>query len=232
MYISDIDPTIYATEEWRSKADSGPSSAKNDDALGRNQFLQLLVAQLQHQDPLNPLDGTDFAAQLAQFSSLEQMFNMNDALAKIQQSLEAQGSENVLDYIGKTVVSGDNDTIFVNNGQPIGGTYNLETRADVTVRIYDSYGFEVCKVPCGWKNPGEYHVEWNGMDSNGDIVSDGEYTYRIEALNEQGYTVPVASYLVGEVTGVSYENGQPFLMIDDKLIAADNIIEVRKTIGD
>ena len=231
MYISDIDPTIYATEEW-SKADSGLNSAKKDDALGRNQFLQLLVAQLQHQDPMNPLDGTDFSAQLAQFSSLEQMFNMNDALAKIQQSLEAQGSENVLDYIGKTVVSGDNDTIFVNNGKPVGGTYNLETGADVTVRIYDSEGFEVCTVPCGRQAPGEHFVGWNGTDSNGDIVSDGEYTYTIEALNEQGYAVPVESYLVGEVTGVSYVNGQPFLMIDDKLIAAANIIEVRKTIED
>ncbi|MBW2648022.1 MAG: hypothetical protein JRE23_18015, partial [Deltaproteobacteria bacterium] len=103
------------------------------------------------------------------------MFTMNDALAKIQQSLEAQGSENVLDYIGKTVVSGDNDTIFVNNGKPVGGTYNLETGADVTVRIYDSEGFEVCTVPCGRQDPGEYSVGWNGTDSNGDIVSDGEY---------------------------------------------------------
>jgi flagellar basal-body rod modification protein FlgD len=231
MYISDIDPTIYATEDW-SKAGSGLSSAKKDDELGRNQFLKLLVAQLQHQDPMNPLDGTDFSAQLAQFSSLEQMFNMNDGLAKIQQSLEAQRSENVLDYIGKTVVSGDNDTIFVSDGKPVGGTYNLETAADVTVRIYDSEGFEVCTVPCGRQDPGEHSVDWNGMDGNGDIVSDGEYTYTIEALNEQGYTVPVASYLVGEVTGVSYENGQPFLMIDDKLIAAANIIEVRKTIED
>jgi flagellar basal-body rod modification protein FlgD len=227
MYVSDIAP--YATEGWRSGEDSGLSSTKKDDELGRNQFLKLLVAQLQNQDPMNPLDGTDFSAQLAQFSSLEQMFNMNDALAKIQQSLEAQGSENVLDYIGKTVVSGDNDTIFVNNGKPVGGTYNLETRADVTVKIYDSNGYEVCTMPCGWQDPGEHFVGWNGTDSNGDIVNDGDYTYTIEARNEQGYAVPVESYLVGEVTGVTYSNGKSFLMIGDKLIAADNIVEVRKS---
>ncbi|MFH1674182.1 MAG: flagellar hook assembly protein FlgD [Pseudomonadota bacterium] len=229
MYISDIAP--YATEEWRSGEDSGLSSAKKkDDELGRNQFLKLLVAQLQHQDPLNPLDGTDFAAQLAQFSSLEQLFDMNKVLAGIQQSLDTQGSENVLDYIGKTVVSGDNDTIFVSDGKPVGGTYNLETGADVTVRIYDSDGFEVCTVPCGRQDPGEYSVGWNGTDSNGNIVNDGDYTYTIEALNKQGYAIPVKSYLVGEVTGITYSNGKSFLMIGDKLIAADNIVEVRKSI--
>jgi flagellar basal-body rod modification protein FlgD len=224
MYVSDIDPNYIA-------ADAGLSAEKKNDVLGRNQFLQLLVAQLQHQDPLNPLDGTDFSAQLAQFSSLEQLFNMNEALAKIEQSLDAQETENVLDYIGKNVTSGDNNTIFVIEGEPIAGTYALENRANVTIRIYDSAGFEVCSHYSGWKDSGEYSIDWNGMDNNGDIVGDGEYTYTIEARNEQGYAVPVETYLVGDVTGVTYKNGIPFLMMGDKLVSIDSIIEVRKIVA-
>lgn len=233
MYIPESN---YATEEWLTGADSGLSSAKKDDKLGRNQFLQLLVAQLQHQDPLNPLDGTDFSAQLAQFSSLEQMFNMNDSLANIQQSLDAQ-NENVLDYIGKTVRSGENKTIIVNDGQTAGGSYyTLGNRAEVIIRIYDSDGFKVCQLYPGWKDPGEYAVDWNGTDYNGDTVSDGEYTCAIEARNEKGFSVPVATSVAGEVTGVTYNNEKAFLIIGsstagNRLIEANNIIEVNKTVA-
>lgn len=224
MYVAGIDSNY-------TPADTGLSSEKKNDILGRNQFLQLLVAQLQHQDPLNPLDGTDFSAQLAQFSSLEQLFNMNEALTKIEQSLDAHKTENVLGYIGKNVMAGENDTIFVIDGEPIAGTYNLENRSDVTIRIYDRAGLEVCSYYSGWKDPGEYSIDWNGMDNNGDAVGDGEYTYTIEARNEQGYAVPVETYVTGKVTGVTYKNGTPFLMIGDKLVSIDSIIEVREIVA-
>jgi flagellar basal-body rod modification protein FlgD len=223
MYIADINSDYYSS--------AGLSAEKKNDILGRNQFLQLLVAQLQHQDPLNPLDGTDFSAQLAQFSSLEQLFNMNDSLGKIEQSLDAQKTENVLDYIGKNVTTGDNDTIFMMEGEPIAGTYTLENRADVTISIYDYAGFEVCSYYAGRKDPGEYSVDWNGMDNNGDIVGDGEYTYTIEGRNEQGYAVPVETHVTGTVTGVTYKNDTPFLIMGDRLVSIDSIIEVREIVA-
>ena len=79
MSIAALEPTYYQTSEAETTGATDP-----DDALGRDQFLTLLVAQLKHQDPLNPLDGTDFTAQLAQFSSLEQQFAMNDNLEAIR----------------------------------------------------------------------------------------------------------------------------------------------------
>ena len=76
------------------------TSTKKEDPLGRDVFLKMLVAQMENQDPLNPMEGTDFSAQLAQFSSLEQLFNVNDTLEDLAASMKSTGQENVLDYIG------------------------------------------------------------------------------------------------------------------------------------
>lgn len=86
--------------------------------LGKNEFLNLLVTQLKYQDPLNPMQSTDFSAQLAQFSSLEQLTNMNSTLSGIQSSLAANKQDNILDYIGKTVKTSDDKS-----GQVTGVTY-------------------------------------------------------------------------------------------------------------
>ncbi len=62
---------------------SSETTRPTTDVLGKDDFLQLLVAQLQHQDPLKPMDSTEFTAQLAQFSSLEQLYNVNDNLGEL-----------------------------------------------------------------------------------------------------------------------------------------------------
>ena len=201
---------------------------KAKDELGRDQFLTLLVAQLQHQDPLNPLDGTDFTAQLAQFSSLEQLFAVNENLTGIQEGLGVQENGDVLDYIGKTVKASGN-TIFVNDGKMGSGSYSLEDSADVTVFIYDSNGMEIQRLYPGRQDSGEHELSWDGRDSTGHVVDDGVYTFEIEAWDEEGFIVPYSAYLTGEVTGVTYESDTPYLMIGDKLVTQSSVMEIRNT---
>ena len=220
MSISAIGSTYMNVDET-----SGYANPK--DELGRDQFLALLVAQLQHQDPLNPLDGTDFTAQLAQFSSLEQLFAVNESLKGIQEALSVQENGDVLDYIGKTVKATGN-TILVNDGRVASGSYGLEDRADVTVSIYDSNGMEVRRLYPGRQDSGEHELSWDGRDSAGYMVEDGIYTFEIEASDKEGFTVPYNAYLTGEVTGITYESDTPYLMIGNKLVALSNIIEVQK----
>jgi flagellar basal-body rod modification protein FlgD len=221
MSVAALGPTYMNVDET-----SGYANPK--DELGRDQFLALLVAQLQHQDPLNPLDGTDFTAQLAQFSNLEQLFAANESLTGIQEALGVQGNGDVLDYIGKTVKATGN-TIFVNDGRMESGSYSLEDSADVTVSIYDSNGMEARRLYPGRQDSGEHELSWDGRDSAGYVVEDGIYTFEIEARDEGGFIVPCSVYLTGEVTGVTYESDFPYLMIGDKLVTPSNIIEVKKT---
>ena len=201
------------------------------DELGRDQFLTLLVAQLQHQDPLNPLDGTDFTAQLAQFSSLEQLFAVNENLTGVREAVSVQGNGDLLNFIGKTVKAEDN-TIVVKEGGVVSGSYTLEDRADVTVTVYDSNGYEVRKLFTGWQDAGEYEVDWNGRQNSGEMAEDGTYTFQVSAENDAGHYVTVNTYISGEVTGVTYEYGLPYLMIGDKLVSTNQTIaEVRKTVA-
>ena len=197
--------------------------------LGREDFLTLLVEQLKHQDPLNPLESAEFTTQLAQFSSLEQLFGMNENLAGIREVLSNQDKENLLELIGKTVKAEDN-TILIKDGNAASGSYLLEDAADVTISIYDSNGIEIRRLYPGRQDAGEYDVVWDGKGNSGEMAEDGIYSFEITATNEAGNYVTANTYISGEVTGVTYKYGIPYLIIGDKLVSSDNaIIEVTKT---
>jgi len=217
MFIEGVGTTYGETSSY--------TSPKRE--LGKEDFLKLLIEQLKHQDPLNPMESTEFTAQLAQFSSLEQLFGVNETLADIQESISVRESGNVLEYIGKVVKTNDN-TIFIKDGCMDSSTYTLEDRANVTIFIYNNEGVEIRRIYAGWNNAGEYDLAWDGRDNNGDMVSDGIYTFEIKALDGDGLVVPYNAYLTGEVTGVTYQDRIPYLMIGNKLVTPENIIEVTK----
>ena len=223
MSIAALEPVYQQIPSWETAEKTEP-----EDETGLNQFLTMLVAQLKNQDPLNPLDGTDFTAQLAQFSSLEQQFNMNDNLSEIQAALSAQEKGNVIDYIGKTVRT-KNNTLVAKEGQVDSGIYTLADRANVTIHIYDEQGLEVRKIDKGWQEGGEYHLAWDGRDNSGEPVVNGAYSFEIEAKDEQDLFVSSNAYVTGEVSGVTYNNGIPYLMIGDRSVSPSNILEVTKT---
>ncbi len=220
MSIAGLEP-VY---QQLSNQKTGNTDSK--DELGMNQFLTMLVAQLKNQDPLNPMEGTDFTAQLAQFSTLEQQFAMNDHLAEMQAAIEAQANGNVLDYIGKTVTTNSN-TISVRDGQSDFGTYALGSRANVNVYVYDGNGIEVRRMYAGWQDTGEHDIEWDGKDNSGNAVNDGTYTFEIEAVGEMGQVVSSNIHVMGEVTGITYESDMPYLMVGDKLVSPSEIVEVQ-----
>ena len=206
------------------------SSSSNAGELGMNQFLNLFIAQLKNQDPLSPLDSAQFTAQLAQFSSVEQLYGMNSKLADIEKTLNGQSEQrDDLGYIGKTVKADDN-TMRVDNGTVQSGSYTIDGSGDVTVDVYDDQGLIVRTFHQGWEDKGEHDVKWDGRDDTGKFVGDGTYTFGITARNENGYHIPCNTYISGEVTGIAYQNGQSYLMIGDRIISnSNNIIEISQT---
>jgi len=223
MSIAGLEPVFQQLSNQKT------DSAGSKDELGMNQFLTMLVAQLKHQDPLNPMEGTDFTAQLAQFSGLEQQFAMNDHLAEMQAAIEAQSNGNVLDYIGKTVTTNSN-TISAKDGQADTCAYALGSRADVNVYVYDENGIEVRRMYAGWQDAGEHDIEWDGKDNGGNPVDDGTYTFEIKAIGEIGQIVASNTHVMGEVTGITYERDMPYLMVGDKLLSPSEVVEVGKTV--
>jgi len=206
------------------------SSSSSAGELGMDQFLKLFIAQIQHQDPLSPLDSAEFTAQLAQFTSVEQLYGMNSRLADIEKALNGQSEQrDDLGFIGKTVKADDN-TMRVDNGTVQSGSYTIDGSGDVTIDVYDSQGQIVRTFYQGQEDKGEHDVNWDGRDDTGELVGDGTYTFEITARNEKGFYIPYNTYISGEVTGITYQNGQSYLMIGDRIISNnDNIIEVSQT---
>ncbi len=206
------------------------ASPKNEAAkgsLGRNEFLTLLIAQLKNQDPLNPLEGQEFAAQLAQFSSLEQLFDVNENLGGIKGSLKSTEGDQTLDYIGKIIKTRDNG--FSKNGDKIDAcAYSIEERANVMISIFNDRGIEVRSVYINGEDPGEHDFNWDGRNNAGVLEADGNYTFEVNAVDGNGLPVSASTYMMGEVTGVSYQDGIQYLMMGDRLVTPDKTIEVRK----
>lgn len=204
-----------------------PAKTQKDDALGRDDFLTMLVAQLQNQDPLNPMEGTDFSAQLAQFSSLEQLINLNDSMQSIAKSFTQNSEGDVLGYIGKQV-TGNVDVMNVDQGTVSGGFYNLAQPSDVMITITDSDGKTIKTLYEGQQNSGSHIISWNGTDSNGNAVIDGSYTYAVLANSGNGYT-QVPSSVTGTVEGVAYNNGKSYLVVQGVLLDPKSLTSVAGT---
>lgn len=200
---------------------------EEEDPLGRDAFLTMLVAQLKHQDPLNPMDGTAFTAQLAQFSSLEQQFGMNDSLESILTEMKVEEDDNnLLDYIGKEI-SADNNTISVTGGSATKASYTLEEPGDVIVSIVDSDGMEVQSFSMGQKGIGTHELIWDAKNGDGGTIADGVYKYQVVSIDANGVPFPAKTAAVGIVNGVTYENGKQYLIMKDQLVDPDTVIEIR-----
>lgn len=203
---------------------SGTKKAKKEDALGRDAFLSMLVAQLQNQDPLNPMDGTDFSAQLAQFSQLEQLINLNDSMDNLASASEQKSGGDVMSYLGKQV-TGNVNLMNVDEGTVSGGFYNLSRTADVMITITDADGNTVKTLYEGQQDGGSHLISWDGTNNAGDAVEDGSYQYTVLANSGSGYA-QVPSSISGTVDGVAYNNGKAYLVVQGVLLDPDSLTAV------
>lgn len=198
-------------------------SEKND-ALGQDAFLTMLVAQLQNQDPLNPMDGTDFSAQLAQFSQLEQLMNLNDSMTAFANSFTENSEGDAVSYIGKQI-TGNVDVMNVDEGTVSGGFYNLSQPADVMINITDANGNTVKTLYPGQMSAGSHLIKWDGTDNNRDAVEDGTYKYTVMANSGRGFE-EIPATITGEVDGVAYNNGTSYLVVQGILVDPKSLLSV------
>lgn len=209
-----------------SAAKGSPSSA----ILGKDDFLTLLITQLKYQDPMNPLDGTEFAAQLAQFSTVEQLANMNDTLeaSVTTNQLMAQSIGNTLatTLIGKDVKASGNSVQWTGDSAVRFG-YTLSSAADsVTVKVYDEAGTLVRTMTDTSVEGGDNTMTWDGKDDSGATMAAGKYTIAVEAENASGAAVTSSTFLFGTVEGVRFTASGTVFVVDGMEIPLANILEI------
>jgi len=199
-----------------------PSAQKS---LGKDDFLQLLVAQLSAQDPLNPMEAQDFSAQLAQFSSLEQMTNINSTLKEIKLSQDALSNSSMITLIGKTVDVPGN-TFEFEPGQQANMSYILpETAKAVFVDVYDAAGQLVTTLN-GGADAGTNLVTWGGISGAGAEAEAGAYSFKVRALTAEGNPIESQAFTTGIVTDVLFEGGIAYAVVNKQKIEAGNITRV------
>ncbi|GAB6908857.1 Flagellar basal body rod modification protein [Desulfosarcina cetonica] len=219
--------SVMSVSDVYSQA-STSTSTKDETVMGKDDFLALLVAQLQNQDPLNPSDSTEFTAQLAQFSSLEQLQNINEELSGFEVYQSTLNNIQTSGFIGKTITA-TGDTLTVEDGIATDIAFSLDdSSASVYIQIYDASGTFVADIDAGSLSAGQQTVSWDATDDNGMAVGDGVYTYSIMAVDSDGNSVDTTSFISGKVTGIDYESGETLLLIGDQKVSISSMIRVEE----
>ncbi|MCA9771591.1 MAG: flagellar hook assembly protein FlgD [Myxococcales bacterium] len=194
--------------------------------LGKNEFLKLLTAQLRTQDPLNPMDDTAFVAQLAQFSSLEQLIDLNTGLGSISQSQDRVAATQATSLIGKEVLA-IGDRFELKAGEPVDLSFYLGGDAkEVTVEIVDDEGNRRETVLLADKIAGKNTFEFDGRDSDGNALPPGNYSFNVSAKDSDDAAVNVTTTTRGRVTGIEFHSGVIQLQVGADTVTLSDLLEV------
>lgn len=206
-----------------------PEAGKSE--LGKDDFLRLMTEQLKYQDPLNPMDSTQFTAQLAQFSSLEQLSNMNDMLATSvnanYQLIQSVNNTMSATLIGMEVKVGNNTVEFTGQDNVSIG-YNLPADASTaTVKIYDEDGNLVKTINGIPKTEGIHKLDWDFTDDHGNTLQRGNYTFEVEAKAMNGEDVlTVETYQVGVIDSIRFGANGAVLTVNGQEVQLSDILEI------
>jgi len=219
-----------AVSDILSSYSSYGTNTTDKTSMGKEDFLKLMLAQLQNQDPLNPMEGTEFASQLAQFTSLEQLINLNDAM---DTSINAdyflsQSINNTLaaTLIGKEVKLDGNS--FKNDGDGnVTLGYNLSNKANsVSVKIYNEAGVLVKTIENAPKNSGDNKLIWDFTDNEGNSVPEGNYTFKVEATDAESNPISNSTFVLGKIDGVKYTSEGTMLVVNGAEYYISDILEI------
>ena len=193
---------------------SATSDAKLKDDL--NKFLNLLVTQLKHQDPLDPMDATEFTSQLVQFASVEQQIHQNANLEKLISLQQGSQISSLVNYIGMNVEVGGQKMPLENGLAKF--TYTLQSNvAKSTLNIVNSKGVSVYSTDTEI-TAGKHGYNWDGRDKNGVVQPNGDYTVVVMPQDRDGKIQPVEYTIFGRVTGASADNGKVSVSMGENIL--------------
>ncbi len=206
------------------------SQTSTNSVLGKDDFLKLLITQLKNQDPMNPTDGTAFASQLAQFSQLEQLSNLNDA---IQQSMNnslylTQSINNSLasNLVGKNVTVLSDSVSNKGQGETQIGYTLPQNAASATIQIQDEYGATVKTMQGIPLIAGDNKVSWDFSDNDGNQLPEGKYTFTVDAYDESGNSITAQTFSSGTIDGIKYSNSGAMVLINGVQYNLSDIMEI------
>ncbi len=204
----------------------GPQAEKVESP--QDEFLRLLVAQLEQQDPLAPQDSAQFVAQLAQFTQVEQTAETNVRLQALEAAESAGLRSSFANIVGRDVTARSNK-IVVADGQIGDATHKIRldgAAAQVEIIVRNDAGDEVARFEKSSLLAGDTPLEWDGKNKDGSSVSDGTYTFEVTAQDADGKGVEAHVRISGRATAIDFEGGNMVFKIGSADITPAEILSI------
>jgi flagellar basal-body rod modification protein FlgD len=199
---------------------------KPQNNLDKDSFLKLFITQMQNQDPLNPDDSAEMAAQLAQFNGLEQMMNVNKNLEKMQNEQSVNRSITLLPFVGKEVKL-SNGKVRIEGGESTKNLVQLKIDApSVRMEIRDSSGLVVASKDLGSMKHGEHKVEWDGKNAKNEKLADGTYTMQLIGKDLNNQEIPIDVISIVKIKGIDFKEAGGLLETDVGKVRIEEIVSV------
>lgn len=199
------------------EAESKFVDRKKHNTIGKDGFLKLLSHQLQNQDPHKPMDQKQFSADLAQFSQLEQLTNMNKKMDNTQKNLPSENKFFGASFLGKEVTTSGTSIKYDGESSRVNLPFFLPKDAkNVTIRVFDKSNNLIQQIDKEGMGSGSNSVTWDGTSMDGYKSTGGEYRFDISAYDTKMRQFKGQTRAKGKVTGVNFENGETVLTVDNK----------------
>ena len=210
--------------EFRTVRDLKAEGSRKD--LGQEQFLELMTAQLQNQDPFKPMESGDFLGQIAQFSTVEGIGDLNDSFSGLSQSLVSNQALQATNLVGRQVLAPTGVAALSQGGNIRGNVELPAASGEVVVNVYDQAGQVVRRLELGSQAAGPVAFQWDGLKNDGQFASPGSYFISAEASID-GQFESVETLLASEVRSVTLSNSGGLLLDLDGIGSLD-FSEVRQ----
>lgn len=196
--ITDYLPANVATA-------STTTNTRGDSDLSQEDFLELMVAQLQNQDPTNPADTTEFTSQIAEFSTVEGISDLNKSFSEFADVFSGSQTMDAVNLVGRSVMT-ESNMGYLNEGGDINASIDMPSYASaVTVYVQDEFGALVNQATFGPAAEGYQEFNWDGLNMDGDEMAEGRYRISAEAFID-GQTQSIPVYAHNQVESVVLNN--------------------------
>lgn len=214
--------TSYATS---SNLIDAPAGTNPNGILGKDDFLKLLLVELQYQDPTDPMDSDKILSQTSQLATLESAANTNKALESLSASLSSSTQYSAVAAIGKTADTGSNGMLYTQGDSPSFEVYFPQEIASGNVEVKDSNGNIVKTIPIAPNDKGVYSFDWNGITDAGDAADSGVYYIEASYANTAGDTLKTRAGAY-PIESVRFEDGKSLLKLGSSYVPFDSIVEI------
>ncbi|MDD3311599.1 flagellar hook assembly protein FlgD [Pseudodesulfovibrio sp.] len=213
--MSTVDSTSYYESLLSSSSDTTATASTSSATLTSEDFLTLLVTELQYQDPTEPMDNVEMVNQLTQYSQLDELTSIDDKLGDFSDVMSTLYSTSGLDYLGKEVEA-TGHTVSVSDGEASYIYLTLdEDAAAIVANVYDSDGNIVGTMEMTDVETGSHTFQWDGAGADGQTVANGTYTILFTAYDSDGDEIDVSTTTTGTVTGIETTDDGVLLTLSD-----------------